>query len=152
MKAISLHQPWATFIAFGWKTIETRDHDRFRSLAGTRIAIHGAKTVEKEAFGSMHLPMEPFSLQWENLVRFAISHRGVILCTARIVAAKWAPRGNFDGREEWNRRAMCDVAGRFCLFLEDVRPARIRIPFRGRQGIFCVPDGIVEGISGKRSA
>lgn len=41
---ITLHQPWAQFIALGWKTIETRLHTRFDCLLGKRILIHaGAK-------------------------------------------------------------------------------------------------------------
>lgn len=43
MKAISLWQPYASLIAAGKKTIETRTHSRRRSLAGQRIAIHAAK-------------------------------------------------------------------------------------------------------------
>ena len=37
---ITLHQPWAQLIALGWKTIETRGHNRFRNLKGKEILIH----------------------------------------------------------------------------------------------------------------
>jgi len=46
----------------------------------------------------------------------------------------------FVEHEEWNRQAMCEVEGKFCLFLEDIKPLTTRIPFRGRQGIFNVPE------------
>ena len=39
---ISLWQPWASLIALGWKTVETRGHNRFACLAGRRIAIPAA--------------------------------------------------------------------------------------------------------------
>jgi hypothetical protein len=42
MKAITLHQPWATLVAFGFKTIETRTWPAPSSLIGERIAIHAA--------------------------------------------------------------------------------------------------------------
>lgn len=42
MKAITLHQPWATLVAFGFKTIETRTWAPPSSLIGQRIAIHAA--------------------------------------------------------------------------------------------------------------
>ena len=44
MKVLTLHQPWATLIALGVKTIETRGQ-AFRSLVGQRIAIHAAATM-----------------------------------------------------------------------------------------------------------
>ena len=63
MKAITLHEPWATLIACGAKKIETRDWAPPRSLIGERIAIHAArrepgagnlqllKTLGRSAFG-----------------------------------------------------------------------------------------------------
>ena len=38
--AITLWQPWATWIAWRWKTIETRGHDRFRRLVGQFASVH----------------------------------------------------------------------------------------------------------------
>lgn len=43
MYAISLYQPWASFIAVGIKQFETRDWKPPRHLIGNRIAIHAAK-------------------------------------------------------------------------------------------------------------
>jgi len=37
---ITLWQPWAQWVALGWKTIETRTHDRFACLKGQIICIH----------------------------------------------------------------------------------------------------------------
>ncbi len=37
---ITLWQPWAQWVALGWKPIETRTHGKFASLAGKRIGIH----------------------------------------------------------------------------------------------------------------
>jgi hypothetical protein len=42
MKVLSLHQPWASLIALGVKTIETRSWSAPTSLVGQRIAIHAA--------------------------------------------------------------------------------------------------------------
>lgn len=41
IKVLTLHQPYATLIALGVKTVETRGQ-AFRSLVGQRIAIHAA--------------------------------------------------------------------------------------------------------------
>lgn len=43
MKALTLWQPWASLIAVGVKTIETRSWAAPKSLIGQRIAIHAAK-------------------------------------------------------------------------------------------------------------
>lgn len=48
MKALSLHQPWATLIAAGAKVYETRSWPPPRGLIGQPLAIHAAKKVDKE--------------------------------------------------------------------------------------------------------
>lgn len=155
MKAISLHQPWATFIAMKWKTIETRTHARFKSLVGQRIAIHAAKKdVRVPASLYEYLPEAlKNSLQLSNVILFMDINRGKILCTVRVVKARWAPnvvrlRGSrqvdFDLRKKWNEQAMCEVGGKFLLFLDEIEPID-PIPFRGRQGIFNVPDELIIG-------
>ena len=45
MKAITLWQPWASLIAVGVKTSETRSWAAPQSLWGERIAIHAAKRL-----------------------------------------------------------------------------------------------------------
>ena len=44
MKAITLHQPWASLIACGAKRIETRSWKPPAPLIGTEFAIHAGKT------------------------------------------------------------------------------------------------------------
>lgn len=143
MKAISLHQPWATCIAMKWKTIETRTHARFKSLVGQRIAIHAAKkVVPVTSFFCECLPLDgtPHDiLKINNIVTLIEMCRGKIVCTVRVTRARWAPNIDFDLREEWNKRAMCEVGGKFLLFLDDIEPIN-PIPYRGHQGIFNVPD------------
>ncbi len=46
MKAITLTQPWATLIAIGAKTIETRS---WNTIYRGKLAIHAAKVFPKEA-------------------------------------------------------------------------------------------------------
>ena len=143
MKAISLYQPDATCVAMKWKTIETRHHSRFKCLAGKRIAIHAAKkVVPMTSFMCECLPLNGTHhdiLKINNIVAFVEICRGKIVCTALVTRARWAPNVGFDVREEWNKQAMCEVAGKFLLFLEDIELIT-PFPFRGRQGIFNVPD------------
>jgi len=50
LPAITLWQPWATWIALRWKTIETRPHPHLARLAGFRVALHAGKRLHREAF------------------------------------------------------------------------------------------------------
>ena len=45
MYAITLHQPWATLIALGIKTVETRSWPASERLLGQIIAVHAGKRV-----------------------------------------------------------------------------------------------------------
>jgi len=45
MKALTIRQPWASLIALGVKTIETRSWRAPQSLIGQTIAIHAGKLV-----------------------------------------------------------------------------------------------------------
>ena len=45
MKALTLHQPWASLIACGAKSIETRSWCPSSNVIGQRIAIHAGKVV-----------------------------------------------------------------------------------------------------------
>jgi hypothetical protein len=78
IKAITLYEPWASWIAMGLKRIETRLHDRFRSLVGQRIAIHAGAKFDRSAYAeaSKYLPMR-------NLLVVEPAH-GKIVCTVMV--------------------------------------------------------------------
>ena len=146
MKAITLRQPWAMFVSMGWKTIETRFHQRFQCLKGQRIVIHSGKKFDISGFRYDYCPskMRRF-LQNYDIKNFAGRwYGGKIVCTAMVTDARWAPNVDFQEREQWNRKAICDVAGKFCLFLDDIRQIVNRIKVQGRQGIFNVPDNVIK--------
>ena len=124
------------------KTIETRTHNRFKSFAGKRIAICSGLNFDKSGIWKEYLPPDSL-LRICNLLSLTTVTKGTIMCIATVSAARWAPNVDFVEREEWNRKAMCSVAGKFCLFLDDIKPLMSRIPFRGRQGIFNVPDELI---------
>ena len=147
MKAITLWQPYATWIAMGWKTIETRDHERFRSLVGKRTAIHAGMYVDREALkmGAFlarmrtrdHLCLNMLALQ--NFLTLMMLHRGKIACTAVIEHMVRA----VGQRGDWSQLAMCDVAGKVCYFLKDIQPLANPVQVKGGRGIFNVPDEMI---------
>jgi len=143
VKAISLWQPHATWIAMKWKTIETRTHARFARLKGHRIAIHAAQKQD-HSFGIMPFWKSPqVGVYLMNLEIWIDRCRGHIVCTALVEKALWTPNVDFIEREEWEHKACCDIRDKYLLVLEDIKPLEKPIPFRGKQGIFNVPDELV---------
>lgn len=132
MRAITLYQPWASLIADGRKTFETRSWDtRYRGP----IAIHAGQRVDAEY--AVACGYKPEGLP-----------RGAIVAVARlvgIITTEQAQR-TFDdtmpfarAREEFSHGDYS--LGRFAWELADVRaiPA-LWIP--GRQGLWDVPPDV----------
>ena len=151
MPTITLWQPWASFIAWGWKTIETRGHNRFARLVGQRIAIHAGQKRRQRAFSLASGYIKRFQpaeskeafYLWgaafmDNLRRKPLP-QGCILATAFVRYAR--PLIN-DGRD--SSAALCPCYPElYGLFLEDIQPLKTPIPYNGHSGIFHVPLEIV---------
>lgn len=148
MKAISIYQPYAAFIAMGLKTIETRTHDRFRCLEGQRIAIHVAKkkTNISPSIYNYFLEAQKKDPAISEAILFMDDTRGKIICTVTVARTRWWTYSNY--KEKLNNLALCEIAGKFLLFLEDIEPIN-PVPFRGRQGIFNVPDELIYNPEGR---
>lgn len=135
MKALSLWQPWASLVAVGAKTIETRHWPPARALLGERIAIHAAKTTS-------HLDLARFDARFAGALeryRHTGLPLGAIVATVRLVGV------------EQITPDLCRVlsgdelafgnysTGRYAWRLSD--PILLKpIPTIGRQGFFDVPD------------
>lgn len=85
MKVLSLTQPWATLMARGEKTIETRSRPN-RTLVGQQLAI--ASTLERSSMVRETCAREPYRsvLARHGLESWRQLPYGQILCHARIVA------------------------------------------------------------------
>jgi hypothetical protein len=76
---ITLKQPWATWVLWGWKLIETRTHNQFGSLVGKRIGIHAGLSMDPRAMVMAAPYLTPD--QMRRSVEF--DHVcGALLCTA----------------------------------------------------------------------
>jgi hypothetical protein len=128
---ISMHKPWCYFVALGFKTIETRTHQRFASLVGKRIGIHAAKHFDDkwEALAAPYVTED-----FINQVRAwgpDVCPEGII-CTVQVMAhcllSSWAD----------SARAMIDCrhTTRYGLVLTNPLTLSKPIPCKGRQGIF----------------
>jgi len=124
---ITLYQPWATWIMRGWKTIETRTHNRFASLEGKTILIHAGMRTDDS----------PAATQNPYLTREMINHNpdemvnGGILGSVHVHAFGECMYSN-------SFRALIDCAmtQRWGLFLSDIKKFEIPIACMGEMGIW----------------
>ena len=125
-KTLTVYQPWASMIALGPKTVETRNHTAFAWLAGQRLAIHAGKRYDRWSFeylvGGGFNPLQ--SLLMETVVP-----RGAVVAVCRVTAASWLVPAD-------EVRACCPIHAMFGLFLEDVRGLIEPVPVRGKQGVW----------------
>jgi hypothetical protein len=129
MKAITLWQPWASLIALGYKTIETRGHDSFRCLKGQRIAIHAGKQFQPgvldyvSRFKAIRIEDQDIFDKWACPV-------SAVLCTALVADARWLTPSD-------NKAALCECdERRFGLVLVDIQAIHPLVPQKGAQGIW----------------
>jgi hypothetical protein len=161
LKCISLWQPWASAIAAGSKRIETRSWaTNYTGL----IAIHAAKRCVVEELNhfscsmSWQGAMRPIvgldERPWSKVLPFGAIVAVALLTRCRPTAeftigeieAPRSPEGSRQGLYNWTERQMGDFTiGRYGWMLENVRCLPLPIPFCGRQGLFNVPDELLEG-------
>jgi hypothetical protein len=118
--AISLWQPYASFIAIGVKTYETRHWAPPPQYIGKRIAIHAAK---------QRVSKDDLEWWWYVSKSDALPPLGAFVCTAtlaRVLPARTVPWDEFGDYGE----------GRFAWELSDVEPIDPPVPAIGRQGFW----------------
>lgn len=153
MRAITLHQPWASLIAEGVKTTETRSWSPPGWLLGDRIAIHAAKRApsqlfpitDGETYGFLNVKDMP---------------RGKVVATARLAGAGKVldyqsdlEEGHVWVKEQYVASAIKTdpygdySVGRWIWFLEDIRKLDKPIPAKGMQRIWQLPPDIAEQLA-----
>lgn len=124
-KGLSLTQPWASLIAHGHKRVETRSWStKYRG----EIFIHASKGFPGKAryFAGT---------QWAEGRLPAELPLGCLIATARIVDVK--PTEDAIGSITELERSFGDYGpGRYAWFLEDIKPFRVFVPFKGALGLF----------------
>ena len=131
MKAISIHQPWASLILFGEKRFETRSwHPQCRG----RILIHASKTFNhveqdlchKEPFKSV---LKVHGIEFVNQLPTGAIVAVATLTNCHLVDELTEKLSPFE-RDFGDFRS-----GRYAWLLQDVKPLVNPIPYRGRQSI-----------------
>lgn len=121
---ITLYQPWASWIIGGWKTIETRTHDRFACLLGKTILIHAGQTYDEQAIKSQYVGSAAFASSFG-------CPTGCILGSALVDHI-----GPLDGRHSQDAMIDCESTLRFGLFLTEVHEFDNPIFVKGSMGIW----------------
>lgn len=148
MKALSLWQPWASAMAVGLKTIETRSWEAPKYLYGHRFAICAAKknSPEIRAFWAEKVRSRPAFLDrffdhriddWTEMpLGFAVCLGTLVRC----VSTNAEPSADLKAGlhdQDWGDFS----ADRFGWFFKDIEPLDWRkYPVTGRQGIFDIPN------------
>lgn len=148
MKALSLHQPWASLVALGVKNIETRSWAT--SYRGP-LAIHAAKRKPDEGTGltvPSPIPLGavvatcvlvdvvpiveeiPAPAQWRE-------PWGVVTVEPWLIEHYWPGFGNPGSRYVGDQLPYGNFAvGRYAWLLDGIKALPEPVPVRGRQGLF----------------
>ena len=136
MRALTLHQPWASLIAEGLKEYETRSWAPNYADKGEVIAIHAGVTAAKRD----EIP-ELYDLLNDDLPVGAILAVGRLVSVDRteqlhdVLSEQERMCGDFsDGRYAWR---FAEV-----IQLENVHGHPRPIPCRGAQGLWTVPPDV----------
>ena len=143
MKALTLHQPWASLIAHGVKKIETRSWAPPRSLVGQRIAIHAGKRVVGP--GSLNSATrlaiaDLFGPDWPRAIPTGVVVATALLVNFAQVNMRDGQYVNFVGRPATRQLATDPYGdfspGRWLWFLRDVEPCVPPVEATGHQGLW----------------
>lgn len=132
LKAITLYQPWATWIMWGWKRIETRLHDKYSWLKGKRIVIHAGMKYDKDAIYAAKQFMTDAQISLhQNFASTKSYPAGVALGTVYVHDAR--PLNKDDSGFAL---IDCEYTLRNGLFLRDVKQFERPVVVSGSQGIW----------------
>lgn len=141
MRAISFWQPWAQWVVDGEKAVETRPRP-IRSLVGQTVAVHATLREPPEARVAAARAARVAGLVMPELD--GLPH-GALIGTVRVLdCVAMTPQYLRMIGGHVRERALGDYRlGRYALALAE--PVRFRqpVPWKGKQGVFMVPDQVV---------
>jgi hypothetical protein len=132
IRAISLWQPYATLMALGLKTIETRGR---RTHVRGALAIHAAR----ECYPYAGLPEDLKALLRQQGLESQALQRGCVLAVVSLVDCQPTEELPISNPE----RCCGNYApGRFGWLTRDVRRLAEPVHCRAKQGFFFLPDAV----------
>ena len=121
----------------GWKTVETRGHNRFTCLVGRRVAIHASKQWDPSSLDVAGEFLSPTQIaahgQWASRWGTAFGYpAGQIVALATMIGVRECTH------PELAAAALCWYEGRTGYVLSDIDPLPRGLRVEGSQGIFFV--------------
>ncbi len=140
MKVLSLWEPWASFVALGYKMNETRSWPtKYRG----ELAIQAAKNRSALGDADDILEAAGFDLSDRTTVGGTKWPLGSILCVVDLVDCVLTEK--IKGRLSRRELAMGDYSdGRFAWVFQNIRKLKQFVPIRGFQGIFNLGPDVSE--------
>ena len=146
IKALTFDQPWASLIALGYKTVDTRHWQPPQSLVGQLLAIHaGKKVVNYQAVWEREPWVLPFLYQLGELPRGAVVAVALlreVLTVERVIlqddqklvvkARQANGQSKYIPHDPWGDFR----PGRYLWVLEGVNQLEVPEPAVGHQGIW----------------
>ncbi|HLO84571.1 MAG TPA: hypothetical protein VK203_06095 [Nostocaceae cyanobacterium] len=131
IRAISLHQPWASFIAWKWKHCETRS---WTTTYRGELLICAAKKQTRELekyYNRIIMQVKPNT--WNELPKFQNLPFGEVvaivhLSECNLITIRPACQLERD-TGDW-------TPGRYAWHLNNIRPLEKTIPIKGQQGLW----------------
>jgi len=149
LKAITIHQPYASLIAVGCKTIETRSWvTKYRG----QLAIHASR---KFTYGVIDVlcrlnqiwreTMKSLGIDYEKGFRISPLPHGAVIATCRLVDCILITELYAAELTDHERTFGDYTRGRFAWLLEDVRMLPKPVPAKGMQRLWnwTPPEGVV---------
>ena len=134
VKAITLHQPWASLVAKGAKTVETRSWQPPEGLIGQRIAIHAGKQQAGSTSEEFELAvMGHLGVNWRDELP-----AGAVVATALLAEAVQTAG---DGKDAPTREEALFgnyAAGRWMWQLRNVKLVEPPVLATGRQRVWSL--------------
>ena len=137
MYALTLWEPWATLIARGDKTIETRSWRPQKHHIGSRIAIHAGVRVDRESVEELL----PEGVGWYSKAIIATAKLDAIGYVFREPVGRDIPVRLDNGTTRWVREDRYGDfrAGRYLWFLSGVRRIDPFVECKGAMGLWKLP-------------
>ncbi len=129
MKALTLHQPWASLIAAGHKKVETRS---WGTGHRGRVAIHAGK--RKLDYGD-ELLLRDLEVAYGVALPAPLPF-GAVVAVATLIACVPMTRELIGAQTPLERLVGGWGLGRYAWVLEDIEPLVAAVPARGAQGLW----------------
>ena len=137
IKAISLHQPWASLIAAVGKTIETRHWAPPKDIVGTRIAVHATQQL-MQLPKKTHQKYNQYVEQYLGPNWHESTPRGAVIAIATLKSAEQIDQ--YTKLPDEPELLFGDyTAGRWMWHLDEIVPLTTIYPCRGRQSFWNWP-------------